>query len=191
MLRGRGLVPFPLRSCLITIKAFPSFIIVTAAQKTLQRAETAAPERKMAENDKIRNEELYVGEIKGGLRPTMRLVVMGIFKKQPKRMVVSLSCEPQDDAESNVGLQVTVSFPDRAVLRNARLAGQWGVSENALSYFPFAAGEPFKMEIVCEHQQFRILVDGQPLCGFSHRLLQLTSLTTLRICGDLHLTKVA
>lgn len=47
------------------------------------------------------------------------------------------------------------------------------------------------MEIVCEHQQFRILVDGQPLCGFSHRLSQLASLTALRVFGDLQLTKVA
>ncbi|KAG7466119.1 hypothetical protein MATL_G00161550 [Megalops atlanticus] len=145
----------------------------------------------MAENDKIKNEEMYVGEIKGGLKPSMRLIVMGIVKQQPKSMVVSLVCPPQDDTESDVGLQLTVSFQDRAVLRNARLAGQWGVSENALSYFPFAAGEPFKMEIVCEHQQFRILVDGQPLCGFAHRLTQLASLTTLHVCGDLQLTKVA
>ncbi|XP_036398958.1 galectin-related protein A [Megalops cyprinoides] len=145
----------------------------------------------MAENDKIRNEEMYVGEIKGGLKPSMRLVVMGIVKQQPRSMVVSLVCPPQDDTESDVGLQLTVSFQDRAVLRNARLAGQWGSSENALSYFPFAAGEPFKMEIVCEHQQFRILVDGQPLCGFAHRLTQLASLTALHVCGDLQLTKVA
>jgi len=32
-------------------------------------------------------EEDYVGEIKGGLRPTMRLIVMGIVHKQPKRLV--------------------------------------------------------------------------------------------------------
>lgn len=32
-------------------------------------------------------EEDYVGEIKGGLRPTMRLIVMGIVHKQPKRFV--------------------------------------------------------------------------------------------------------
>lgn len=48
-----------------------------------------------------------------------------------------------------------------------------------------------QMEIVCEHQQFRILVDGQPLCGFTHRLLPLASLTALRVIGDLQLTKVA
>lgn len=48
-----------------------------------------------------------------------------------------------------------------------------------------------QMEIVCEHQQFRILVDGQPLCGFAHRFTQLASLTALRVSGDLQLTKVA
>lgn len=47
------------------------------------------------------------------------------------------------------------------------------------------------MEILCEHQQFRILVDGQPLCGFAHRLKHLASLNSLRIIGDLQLTKVA
>ncbi|XP_035265200.1 galectin-related protein A [Anguilla anguilla] len=162
--------------------------------ETLSRRFTpavTADQRKMAEIDKIKNEEMYIGEIKGGLRPSMRLVVMGIVKQQPKSMVVAVVCHPEDDADSDVGLQVTVSFQDRAVLRNARLGGKWGASENALSYFPFAAGEPFKMEIVCEHQQFRILVDGQPLCGFTHRVTQLASLTALHIYGDLQLTKVA
>ncbi|XP_034015731.1 galectin-related protein B isoform X2 [Thalassophryne amazonica] len=145
----------------------------------------------MEENDKKENEE-YIGEIKGGLRPLMKLVVMGIVNKKPKSIEVTLSSKPQEeDAEGDVGLQLKVSFMDKAVQRNARLAGKWGSSENTLSFFPFAPGEPFKMEIVCEHQQFRILVDGQPLCGFTHRLSQLASLTALRVFGDLHLTKVA
>lgn len=29
----------------------------------------------------------YIGEIKGGLRPSMKLVVMGIINKKPKRLV--------------------------------------------------------------------------------------------------------
>ncbi|KAF0043912.1 hypothetical protein F2P81_003070 [Scophthalmus maximus] len=106
---------------------------------------------------------------------------------------VTLSSKPrvEEDAEADVGLQLKVSFMDKAVQRNARLAGKWGPSENTLSFFPFAPGEAFKMEIVCEHQQFRILVDGQPLCGFTHRLIPLASLTALRVFGDLQLTKVA
>uniref|UniRef100_A0A4W5NEF2 Galectin n=1 Tax=Hucho hucho TaxID=62062 RepID=A0A4W5NEF2_9TELE len=146
----------------------------------------------MAEKDNKKENEEYVGAIQGGLRPTMRLVVMGIVNKKPQSMVVSLSSDPvEEDFEGDVGLQVKVNFLAKAVQRNARLAGSWGTSENTLAYFPFAAGEPFKMEIVCEHQQFRILVDGQPLCGFTHRLSPLASLTALRVFGDLRLTKVA
>ncbi|KAM6960776.1 galectin-related protein A isoform 2-T2 [Aplochiton taeniatus] len=108
----------------------------------------------MAEKDSKTNEE-YIGEIKGGMRPSMKLVVMGIVNKKPKSMEVSLSSDPPEvDIEGDVGLQV-------------------------------------KMEIVCEHQQFRILVDGQPLCGFTHRLSPLASLSTLRVFGDVQLTKVA
>ncbi|KAJ7988764.1 hypothetical protein DPEC_G00312600 [Dallia pectoralis] len=144
----------------------------------------------MAEKDKKENEE-YVGEIKG-LRPSMRLVVMGIINKKPQSMVVSLSSDLVDqDSEGDVGLQMKVNFRTKAIQRNARVAGSWGTSENTLAYFPFAAGEPFKMEIVCEHQQFRVLVDGQPLCGFSHRVSPLVSLKALRVSGDLQLTKVA
>ncbi|XP_016128004.1 galectin-related protein B-like [Sinocyclocheilus grahami] len=149
----------------------------------------------MTDKGNIRDEEDYVGEIKGGLRPTMRLVVMGIVHKQPKSMVVLVACqskgEGDEEIEGDVGLELKVNFSQKAVLRNARLSGQWGASETALSFFPFAPGEPFKMEIVCEHQQFRILVDGQPLCGFTHRLTPLASLTALRVHGDLQLTKVA
>ncbi|XP_029981762.1 galectin-related protein B [Sphaeramia orbicularis] len=145
----------------------------------------------MEEKDKKDNEE-YIGEIKGGLRPSMKLVVMGIVNKKPKSMEVTVSCQPQEeDTEADVGLQLKVSFMDKAIHRNARLNGKWGPSENTLSFFPFAPGESFKMEIVCEHQQFRILVDGQPLCGFTHRLPKLASLTALRVFGDLQLTKVA
>ncbi|XP_068436722.1 galectin-related protein A-like [Clinocottus analis] len=145
----------------------------------------------MEEKDKKENGE-YTGEIKGGLRPSMKLVVMGIINTKPKNMEVILSSEPQDeDTDADVGLQFKVSFMDKAVQRNARLAGKWGRPETTLSYFPFAPGESFKMEIVCEHQQFRILVDGQPLCGFTHRLTSLASLTALRVSGDLQLTKVA
>lgn len=59
-----------------------------------------------------------------------------------------MSCKPQEeDAEADVGLQLKVSFMDKAVQRNARLAGKWGPCENTLSFFPFAPGEAFKVFI--------------------------------------------
>lgn len=46
------------------------------------------------------------------------------------------------------------------------------------------------MEILCEHQQFRVQVDGQQLFDFTYRFQQLQKLTALKITGDLRLTKV-
>lgn len=68
-------------------------------------------------------------------------------------MVVLVSCqsksEEDEEIEGDVGLELKVNFAERAVIRNARLSGQWGASETALSFFPFASGEPFKVECVC------------------------------------------
>lgn len=61
---------------------------------------------------------------------------------------VTVSSKPQEeDTEGDVGLQLKVSFMDKAVQRNARLAGKWGPAENTLSFFPFAAGEAFKVRL--------------------------------------------
>lgn len=56
------------------------------------------------------------------------------------------SAPPEEDAAGDVGLQLQVNFVDKAVQRNARLAGKWGQAENTLSFFPFAPGESFKVE---------------------------------------------
>ncbi|RXM97579.1 Galectin-related protein [Acipenser ruthenus] len=105
-------------------------------------------------------------------------------------IAVNLACSSKDP-ETDVGLQLSVSFQDRSVARNARVCGEWGAAEKNIPYFPFSAGETFKMEILCEHQQFRVMVDGQPLCGFAHRIQKLASLTALKVWGDMQLTKVA
>lgn len=61
---------------------------------------------------------------------------------------MTLSSAPQEeDTEADVGLHLKVNFPDKAVQRNARLAGKWGRAENTLSFFPFAPGESFKVKL--------------------------------------------
>lgn len=63
-------------------------------------------------------------------------------------MLVTVSCPPREgdeEQEGDVGLQLTIKFPERAVIRNYRLNGKWGTEESNLSFFPFAAGESFKV----------------------------------------------
>lgn len=65
-------------------------------------------------------------------------------------MVVLVACQSKADGdeeiEGDVGLELKVNFSEKAVLRNARLSGKWGASETALSFFPFAPGESFKVK---------------------------------------------
>ncbi|ETE67414.1 hypothetical protein L345_06800, partial [Ophiophagus hannah] len=90
--------------------------------------------------------EKYVGDIKGGLRPTMKITIMGMIYPSPKRVH-----HHQHIVEINDYVHM--------------------------------------MELLCEHQQIRILLDGRQLCSFSHRVQPVQRMTVLQISGDLKLTK--
>ncbi|KAG9480870.1 hypothetical protein GDO78_010246 [Eleutherodactylus coqui] len=124
------------------------------------------------------------------MKPAMKITIMGIVDVRPKSFTVSLLCSPKV-AEEDVALLLTVNFQDRSIIRNAMFAGIWGAEEKKIPYFPFTPGDSFKMEILCEHQQIRVLLDGQQLCEFTHRVPQLKAVTGLRVTGDIKLTKVA
>ncbi|XP_028581528.2 galectin-related protein A-like isoform X1 [Podarcis muralis] len=144
----------------------------------------------MTENDRCTTVEKYVGEIKGGLRPTMKITIMGVICPAPKSFSVTLLCDPMD-ANLDIGLLFAVSFLEKSIVRNSRIAGKWGKEEKTIPYFPFTTGESFKMELLCEHQQIRVLLDGRQLCSFTHRVQPMQRVTALQISGDIKLTKVA
>uniref|UniRef100_A0A6J0U4A0 Galectin n=1 Tax=Pogona vitticeps TaxID=103695 RepID=A0A6J0U4A0_9SAUR len=149
-------------------------------------------QKKMTENDRCTNVDKYVGEIKGGLRPTMKITIMGVICSTPKSFSVTLLCDPIDGhASKDIGLSLIVSFTEKSIVRNSRIAGKWGKEERTIPYFPFTPEDSFKMELFCEHQQIRVLLDGRQLCSFSHRVQPVQRVTALQISGDLKLTKVA
>ncbi|XP_058236737.1 galectin-related protein isoform X3 [Hemibagrus wyckioides] len=127
----------------------------------------------------------FCGSIRGGMRPGKKLTIMGIVDSEPDGFDISLTCGCDD-----VALEVSARFEDRQLLRNAHVAGSWGEEEAAIPFFPFLAGQPFRLEIHCEHQSFRVLVDGQPLFDFYHRVHSLMSIDTIQINGSLSITKL-
>ncbi|CAJ0937368.1 unnamed protein product [Ranitomeya imitator] len=129
---------------------------------------------------------------------------------------VGLLCRP-NDLEEDVALLLTVNFQDRSIIRNAKFAGIWGAEERKkkfhishsllektlrcayIYYMPLtmlglldkACSFSLQMEIVCQHRQMQVFLDGQRLCDFTHRVPQLKAVTGLRVIGDIKLTKVA
>ncbi|XP_026216198.1 galectin-related protein-like [Anabas testudineus] len=135
----------------------------------------------------------FRGHVTGGMRMGKKVVVMGVVDSCPDRFYVALTCgcgtsrEPPPD----VALELCVRFRDRQVLRRACVSGSWGDAETAVPFFPFIKALPFKIEIHCEHSRFRVLVDGQQLFDFSHRLTSLSDIDTLWVKGSISLTKLA
>ncbi|GCB82171.1 galectin-related protein-like isoform X2 [Scyliorhinus torazame] len=131
----------------------------------------------------------FGGAIKGGMKPGKKIIVMGIVDPSPASFEISLCCGDSDVSPADVALELQASFPDQFV-RNAFLSGEWGEEETSIPYFPFIPDQPFRLEIHCEYQRFRIFIDGHQLFDFHHRVLDLSAINVIKIFGDLQLTKL-
>ncbi|KAL7845400.1 hypothetical protein AOLI_G00235920 [Acnodon oligacanthus] len=127
----------------------------------------------------------FCGSIKGGMRPGKKITIMGIVDPEPDSFDISLTCGCGD-----VALELSARFEEKQLMRNAHVSGSWGEEETAMSFFPFIPHQPFRLEIHCEHQSFRIFVDGQPLFDFYHRVRSLLAIDTIQISGSLTITKL-
>ncbi|XP_028458895.1 lectin, galactoside-binding-like b isoform X1 [Perca flavescens] len=123
----------------------------------------------------------FSGRIRGGMRPGKKIIVMGIVELEPDSFDVSLTCGRDSEKEEtlhDVALKLTARFTDRQFLRCACISGKWTQEEVSTDYFPFIPDQPFRIEIHCEHQRFRIFVDGHQLFDFYHKVKSLSSIDT-------------
>ncbi|XP_040207165.1 galectin-related protein [Rana temporaria] len=132
----------------------------------------------------------FCGHINGGMRPGKKILIMGIVGMNPESFYIRLTCGDSDHPPADIAIEVKAEFSDKQLLRNACVSGEWGEEESAISYFPFIADQPFRVEILCEHPRFRVFVDGHQLFDFYHRVELLSAIDTVKINGDLQLTKL-
>ncbi|KAL7991337.1 hypothetical protein Chor_015593 [Crotalus horridus] len=132
----------------------------------------------------------FCGHIKGGMRPGKKVVVMGIVDLNPESFDISLTCGDSEDPPADTAIELKALFSDKQFLRNSCISGEWGEEQSSLPYFPFIPDQPFRVEILCEHPRFRIFVDGHQLFDFYHRIEKLSAIDTIKINGDLQITKL-
>ncbi|XP_074720430.1 galectin-related protein [Strix uralensis] len=132
----------------------------------------------------------FCGHIKGGMRPGKKILVMGIVDLNPESFGISLTCGESEDPPADVAIELKAVFTDRQFVRNSCVAGEWGEEQSSIPYFPFIPDQPFRVEILCEHPRFRVFVDGHQLFDFYHRIETLSAIDTIKINGDLQLTKL-
>uniref|UniRef100_A0A8C2NK65 Galectin n=1 Tax=Capra hircus TaxID=9925 RepID=A0A8C2NK65_CAPHI len=120
----------------------------------------------------------FCGHIKGGMRPGKKVLVMGIVDLNPESFAISLTCGDSEDPPADVAIELKAVFTDRQLLRNSCISGERGEEQ------------PFRVEILCEHPRFRVFVDGHQLFDFYHRIQTLSAIDTIKINGDLQITKL-
>ncbi|XP_044513826.1 galectin-related protein-like [Gracilinanus agilis] len=132
----------------------------------------------------------FCGPIKGGMRPGKKILVMGIVDLNPESFEISLTCGDSEDPPADVAMELKAIFTDKQLIRNSCISGERGEEQSAIPYFPFIPDQPFRVEILCEHPGFRVIVDGRQLFDFYHRIETLSAIDTIKISGDLQITKL-
>ncbi|XP_063040484.1 galectin-3b [Engraulis encrasicolus] len=122
-----------------------------------------------------------------GIYDRMLITIMGQIKPNAKAFTIDLS------KGRDIALHLNPRFNEdghKVVVRNTLIGGTWGSEERNCPGFPFVAGQPFELKILCHHDQFKVAVNKAHLFEFKHRIRELNMITGMGIYGDVTLTAV-
>ncbi|KAF1624987.1 Galectin-3, partial [Eudyptes filholi] len=125
--------------------------------------------------------------LQAGLVPRMLITITGTVNPNPNRF--SLDFKKGND----VAFHFNPRFNEdnrKVIVCNSMFLNNWGREERTALKFPFEAGKPFKLQILCEVDHFKVAVNDAHLLQYNFREKQLNEITKLCIAGDITLTSV-
>lgn len=125
----------------------------------------------------------YESGISQGLGVDKSLLIFGCPEKKAKRFNINLLKKNGD-----IALHFNPRFDEKAVVRNALEAGEWG-NEEREGKIPFEKGVCFDLVVKNEPYAFQITVNGERFCSFAHRT-DPHNIAGIQIQGDLELTGI-
>uniref|UniRef100_A0A8C0F224 Galectin n=1 Tax=Bubo bubo TaxID=30461 RepID=A0A8C0F224_BUBBB len=129
----------------------------------------------------------YSLPLQTGLVPRMLITITGTVNPNPNRF--SLDFKKGND----VAFHFNPRFKEdnrRVIVCNSMFQNNWGKEDRTAPRFPFEAGKPFKLQILCEVDHFKVAVDDAHLLQYGFREKRLNEITKLCIAGDITLTSV-
>uniref|UniRef100_A0A8C9EGE1 Galectin n=1 Tax=Pavo cristatus TaxID=9049 RepID=A0A8C9EGE1_PAVCR len=122
-----------------------------------------------------------------GLMPRLLITITGTVNPNPNRF--SLDFKRGQD----IAFHFNPRFKEdhkRVIVCNAMFHNNWGKEERTAPRFPFEPGTPFKLQVLCEGDHFKVAVNDAHLLQFNFREKKLNEITKLCIAGDITLTSV-
>ena len=116
----------------------------------------------------------YWGHIPEGVHPGTVIQIDGHIPHHCSHFEVNLygGNEVGHHAEkhSNIALQIRPKIHSKKVICNSRQFGNWGHKEKHRNFQHIHHGSTFNMQIIAEHQHYRVLINNQDICLFHHRI---------------------
>uniref|UniRef100_A0A8D0BZY4 Galectin n=1 Tax=Salvator merianae TaxID=96440 RepID=A0A8D0BZY4_SALMN len=122
-----------------------------------------------------------------GLVPRLLITIVGTVNKNPNRFQVDLK------KGEDIAFHFNPRFNEdnkKVIVCNTKLFNSWGREERTAPRFPFEAGKPFKIQILCEMDHLKVAVNDAHLLQYNHRVKELNQITKLGVSGDVSLTSV-
>uniref|UniRef100_A0A8D0GK30 Galectin n=1 Tax=Sphenodon punctatus TaxID=8508 RepID=A0A8D0GK30_SPHPU len=125
--------------------------------------------------------------LQSGLVPRLLITIVGTANPNANRFTLDFK------KGHDIAFHFNPRFNEdnrRVIVCNAMIQNNWGKEERTAPRFPFEAGKPFKIQVLCEADQFKIAVNDAHLVQFNHRVRNLNEINKLSIAGDVTLTSV-
>ncbi|KAM5129161.1 galectin-3 isoform 1-T1 [Mantella aurantiaca] len=125
----------------------------------------------------------YTLPLPSGIMPGLVLTLQGVINPNAKRWNIDIRAmddivfhfNPRFDENPNV------------IVRNSMFQGRWGAEERPAPKFPFQKGQQFMVQIFCEPEQYRVVVNNENLLQYKHRNRNFQQTKAVQICGDITL----
>lgn len=111
----------------------------------------------------------FLGLVPGGLRPGSMVRIKGVINNHGERCQINIQTGAALNPRDDVVLHVSIRPNESAIVRNTLQNQVWGTEER-WGGCPIAYGQQFDVLVLAEANQWKIAVNGNHHCTFSHRL---------------------
>ncbi|XP_062974288.1 galectin-3 [Elgaria multicarinata webbii] len=125
--------------------------------------------------------------LQSGLVPRLLITIVGAVNSNPNKFQVDLK------KGNDIAFHFNPRFNEgnrKVIVCNTMQQNNWGKEERTAPWFPFEAGKPFKIQILCEPNHLKVAVNDAHVLQYNHRIKELNQITKLSIMGDVTLTSV-
>ncbi|NXN98403.1 LEG3 protein, partial [Rhinopomastus cyanomelas] len=125
--------------------------------------------------------------LQSGLIPRMLITITGTVNPNPNRFQLDFK------RGNDIAFHFNPRFKEdnkRVIVCNSMFHNSWGKEERTAPRFPFEPGKPFKLQVLCEVDHFKVAVDDAHLLQYNFREKKLNEITKLCIAGDVTLTSI-